>query len=269
MSREEFDVDVEHALGKVACPPARAEFREGLRRRFCDCSEADSPPSRRFGLGILGLMAAAAVLAVGYFFFFPSNTTEWRVLEIATGSIVKADGVSLPVEDPAALARGLQGAREIFVERGDLVLQVGDLSLFDLGEGTRVAFAGFDDPDPTASYEVRATSGRLRARTGPGFAGRRMRVQADVIAAVVTGTAFAVDYEKDGTCVCCLHGTVEVVSEATGPEPRRVEPKHMCLVFTTRIKGAHDDREPLWGDPPASHAEPLMSLEARALEIWR
>lgn len=257
----ENDAEVEDALRAVGNPACRAEFREELRRRFCDCSKLSSPPARRFGVPILALLAAAVMLAAGYFLMRPS-APAWRVLHVAPDSVVKADGASLPIEDPAALARGLRNAREILVERGDLVLQVGDLSLFDLGEGTRVAFAGFDDRGPAASYEVRASSGRLRARTGPGFAGRRMRVQADVMAAVVTGTAFAVDYEAEGTCICCLHGIVEIASEATGSGPRTIEPNRMCFV-------SRADLEALWGDPPTSHAQPLLSLEARALEIWR
>ncbi|MFN0008111.1 MAG: FecR domain-containing protein [Planctomycetota bacterium] len=257
----EHDAEVEDALRAVGSPACRAEFREELRRRFCEGSQLSSPPARRFAAPMIALLAAAAVLAAGYFLTRPS-APAWRVLEVAPGSIVKADGAPLPVEDPDALARGLRNAREIVVEKGELVLQVGDLSLFGLSGGTRVAFAGFDDPDSTRSYEVRANAGRLRARTGPGFAGRRMRVQADVMAVLVTGTAFALDYETEGTCVCCLHGTVEMVSEATGPGSRAVEPDRMCLVF-------RDQREPLWGGSPDSHAEPLVRLEALALEIWR
>lgn len=266
--RPELDVEVEIALRAVETPAARADFRAELRRRFLEVAQVSPalPPGRavegrRTALQIGGLLAAAAILAAGYFLVRPS-APAWRVLEVAPGSIVKADGVSLPVQDPVALARNLMNAHEIVVERGDLVLQVGDLSLFDLDEGTRVAFAGFDEPSSAAPYEVRASSGRLRARTGPGFRGRRMMVQADLMNVLVTGTAFAVDYEKEGTCVCCLHGVVEIVSKALGPEPRSIQPQQMCLVF-------HDDHEPMWGGPPGSHAEPLLRLETRAVEIWR
>jgi len=257
----EHDTEVEEALATVPRPAARAEFRRELRRRFLDGAGASSARGRSFGKPFIALLAAVAVLAAGYFLMRPSGPS-WRVLHVAPDSLVKADGQTLPIEDPAALARDLRNAREILVETGDLVLQVGDLSLFDLGEGTRVAFAGFDDPGTSATYEVRASSGRLRARTGPGFAGRRMRVQADVMAAVITGTAFAVDYEAEGTCICCLHGIVEIASDATGPDPRAIEPRRMCFV-------SRADHEALWGDPPPSHAQPLQSLEARAREIWR
>jgi len=175
---------------------------------------------------------------------------------------VKADGIVLPVQEPVALARALRTAKEFEVERGDLVFQVGELSLFDLGEGTHVAFAGFEPEGGSGPLTVHASSGRLRARTGPGFAGRTMNVRTDSFAVVVTGTAFAVDYESVGTCVCCLHGTVQIEAKAVGPGAMPIGPGKMCLVF-------RDIRAPLWGDAPEAHAEPLERLEARAAEIWR
>jgi ferric-dicitrate binding protein FerR (iron transport regulator) len=258
--REPSDVGVESALRAVDRPSARPEFRSELRQRFLAAEAAARP--RRSAPRFLGLLAAAAVLlAAGYFLLRPS-ASDWRVLEVAPGSVVKADGAVLPVDDAAALARYLRGAAEIEVERGDLVLQAGDLALFDLGEGTRVAFAGFDRDDRATPLALRATSGRLRGRTGPAFPGRTMQVQAGPMQVAVTGTAFAVDYEDVGTCLCCLHGTVQVAAKSAGMAPMPLEAGHMCLVFK-------DERAPLWGDAPAAHAEPIERLEARAREIWR
>jgi len=259
--RPEHDVDVESALRVVAHPPARPEFRDQLRNRFLETPEGRASASGRSGSRMGWLLAAAVVLAAGYFLLRP-RAPEWRVLEVAPGTVVKVGDAPLPLEDRAALARALRDAPAIVVESGDLLLQAGDLALFDLGAGTRVELAGFHPDEGPGPLAIRASSGRMRARTGPGFAGRQMEVRAGTMELVVAGTAFAVDYEEVGTCVCCLHGKVEMVSKATGAAPRAIEPGKMCLVFK-------EERPPLWGDSPEAHAQPLERLEARALEIWR
>ena len=267
----EFDPEVESALAGVERPAACPKFRERLRARFCS-EVAPAPPisfadeaarRRQTLLRIGGLIAAGLILAVG-FIFLQSPAPRWRVLDLAAGSVVKADGKPVPSDDPTELARVLQHARDIEVEKGDLVVQVDDLSLFDLGEGTHVAFTGFLRSAPGNPYEIRAMSGRLRARTGPGLSGHTMRVNADVMEVTVTGTAFAIDYEEPGTCVCCLHGGVQVTAKAMGSDPKPVPPERMCLVY----RGSHESEGAKWGGSPEKHAAPLKALEARALEIW-
>ena len=260
--RQDPHEEIEGALRTLDHPAARPEFRDELRRRFLDEASAGVPARRRPGARIVGLLAAAAVLvAAGYFLLRP-RPAAWRVLQIAPGSVVQADGAILPTDDLEVLAGYLRGAREIVVERGDLVLQVGDVSLFDLAEGTRVAFAGFGPGTREGPLSVVASSGRLRVRTGPGFAGRTMDVRAGPTELTVTGTAFAVDYEDVGTCVCCLHGSVAIAAQAVGPDAMAIQPGKMCLVFL-------DDRNPLWGESPVEHALPLRHLEERARELWR
>jgi hypothetical protein len=267
-----IDAGVEAALSSVAHPPARAEFREALRGRFLTAGEPPvriGPPAsvqdgerrRRMFLRVGGLLAAGFILAIGFILLEPS-APRWKVLELAQGTVVKADGAVVPSDDLTALARALQRAREIEVEKGDLVLQIEDLSLFDLGEGTRAAFVGFDRKAPGTPFEVKAMSGRLRARTGPGFQGRTMKVAADLMDVTVVGTAFAVDYEPHGTCICCLHGDVRMSSKAAGPDPQVITPDHMCLIYRNEV------RDPKRGAPPERHAIPLRALEARALGLW-
>jgi hypothetical protein len=275
-----IDAEVESALRAVDGPKARPEFRAELRTRFlaaagtaaasphAELSSRHPASSAAYGTGersrlgplIGALLAAGLVLALGYFVFRPSPPS-WRVLQVAPGSVVKADGISVPVQDPVALARQLEGAKEIEVESGDVILQVGDVSLFDLDEGTRVAFRGLDDTDAAVTIQVQASSGRLRARTGPDFRGRTMRVQADLMEVFVTGTAFALDYESHGTCICCLHGELQVTSKTLGPDPKPVSPDQMCLIYR-----AKDDSK--WGGHPQHHAKPLRSLEELARTIW-
>ena len=267
-----IDAEVEAALSSVAHPTARAEFRDELRHRFLAAGEPPvrAAPSvsvqnvdrrRRVVLRVGGLLAAASILAIG-FILLESSGPRWKILELAEGSVVKADGTTVPTDDRTALARALQRAREIEVEKGDLVLQIDDLSLFDLAEGTRAAFVGFDRKAPGMPFEVKAMSGRLRARTGPGFQGRTMNVVADLMNVTVTGTAFAVDYEPHGTCICCLHGDVRMTSKETGPDAKVITPEHMCLIYRLEV------REPKTGAPPERHAIPLRALEVRARGLW-
>lgn len=270
-----IDAEVEDALRSVARPKARSEFREDLREQFLSAaeniphsprpasSETHAAPERRSGRRWIGaLFAAGSILALGYYLLQPA-APGWRVLEITPGSVVEVDGISMPVEDPAALASSLQGAKEIEVVSGGLVLQIGDLSLFDLDQGTRVAFQGFDRNDSDVPIQVRASSGRLRARTGPDFRGRTMRIQTDLMDVLVTGTAFAVDYEAHGTCVCCLHGVVQISSKALGPDPKPIPPEQMCLIY----RSEHDPKSKSGGHPE-HHTKPLRNLEERARTIW-
>jgi hypothetical protein len=268
------DPVMEHALAVVARPLARPAFREDLRRRFCSevpTAEREATPvpfhdprdsRRRTFLRYGGLLAAAGILAIG-FVVLESPAPRWKVVHVPEGSVVKIDGKAAPVDDTSALARSLSRAKEIEVEHGDLVLQIDDLVLFEADEGTRVAFEGFDRRGSGTEYSVRVPSGRLRAVTGPSFPGHTMKVEADLVDATVTGTAFAVDYEDHGTCVCCLEGEVQVSGPAIGANPMSVPPEHMCLVYR-KIEAP-----PRWASAPFWHADPLRKLEDRAREIWR
>jgi hypothetical protein len=274
---EGFDPEVENALASVMRPKARPEFRESLRRRFC--TQAGEPRSvppiesfpepgldagaarRRMLLRFGGLLAAAAILVIGYI-FLASPAPRWKVIELGDGSVVKIDGRAFPVEDREALARALQRAKEFEVEKGDMLLQVEDLALFDISEGTRVAFEDFDPHGPGTDYELRVPSGRLRGVTGPAFHGRRMKVDADLFQGTIVGTAFAVDYEPHGTCLCCLDGEVEMdCASLHTHEP--ISAHKMCLIYRDGTT------PPKHGDNPEKHCAPLRALEDRAKTIWR
>ena len=260
------ETEIESALASVARPCARARFKDDLRRRFLVPETAFADPRdaerrRRTLLRVGGLLAAAVILMIGYVVIEPP-APRWKVVDLGAGAVVKADGEVLENREPDALARRLQRAREIEVQNGDLVVQIDDLALFDLGPGTRATFAGFDRSRAGNPFEVRAAAGRLRGRTGPGFRGHTMLVATDVMDVTVVGTAFAIDYEEQGTCICCLHGEVQVAAKALGAGPMPVPPQRMCLVF-------RDARGPVWGGSPGKHADPLRALEERAALIWR
>jgi ferric-dicitrate binding protein FerR (iron transport regulator) len=89
-----------------------------------------------------------------------------------------------------------------------------------------------------------------------------MMVKADMMDVTVTGTAFAVDYEPHGTCICCLHGDVHMTAKAAGPDPKEITPEHMCLIYRQEV------RDPKTGGLPERHAVPLRALEERAHGIW-
>ncbi len=275
------DPEIEHALAAVARPVARAAFREDLRRRFCsevplpERPERDAPivpfpvpfpdpreARRRTFLRYGGLLAAAGILAVG-FIVLEAPAPRWKVVQVPEGTVVKLDGKVAPIDDSSAFARALSRAKEIEVEQGELVLQIENLALFDVAQGTRVSFQGFDERSPGAAYSVRVPSGRLRTVTGPAFHGHTMKVATDLLDATVTGTAFAVDYEPHGTCLCCLQGEVQVSGPAIGSGPKTVRPETMCLVY----RGS-EAPHPKWASASDRHTEPLRKLEERAREIW-
>jgi len=279
-----FDPEVESALASVMRPKARREFRESLRRRFCSGgAESQRVPTaepqrvppleafpepgldrnaarRRTFLRFGGLLAAAAILAIG-FIFLASPAPRWKVIELGDETVVKIDGKAFPVDDRDSLARALQRAKESEVEKGDMLLQVENLALFDISEGTRVAFEGFDLHGDGTEYELRVPSGRLRGVTGPAFHGRKMKVDADLFQGTIVGTAFAVDYEPHGTCLCCLDGEVEMDCSALHTH-EGIPATKMCLIYRD------GKTPPKHGDNPPKHRAPLQALEDRARTIW-
>jgi hypothetical protein len=275
---EGFDPEIEGALASVVRPKARPEFRESLRRRFCSGTPAQQVPPlsyaplpelgrdprvarRRRFLRFGGLLAAAAIAVIGYV-FLSSPAPRWKVIELGDGSVVKIDGKAFPVEDRDALASELQRAKTFEVEKGDMILQVENLALFDISEGTSVSFEGFDRGNGGTEYELRVPSGRLRGVTGPAFHGRKMKVDADLFQGTIVGTAFAVDYEPHGTCLCCLDGHVEMDCSALHTH-EDIPATKMCLIYRDGTM------PPKHGDNPTKHSAPLKALEDRAHTIWR
>ena len=57
---------------------------------------------------------------------------------------------------------------------------------------------------------------------------RLITSQADML---VTGTAFAVDAESGGTCLCCMHGSVAMKRLGSKESARAVETGKMCFLF--------------------------------------
>jgi len=267
------DPEIEHALAAVARPIARSAFREELRLRFCSeaaLHETQAPivplpdtrvARRRRILRYGGLLAAAGILAVG-FVVLGSPAPPWKVIHLPEGTVVKVDGRPVPVSDRVQLARSLSRAKEIEVEHGGFVLQIGDLALFETDEGTRITLEGFERRGDSVTYGARLRSGRLRGVTGPAFRGHKMSISADLVDATVTGTAFEVEYDGTGDRVCCLDGEVQVSGPAIGPEPNSVSAKRMCTV------GREAETPPKWDDAPPAHADPLRKLVERAREIW-
>jgi hypothetical protein len=192
------DPEIEHALAAVARPIARPAFREELRLRFCSdipLPEGPERPEREVPIVLFpdprdarrrallrwgGLLAAAVILAIG-FIVLESPAPSWKVIHLSEGTVVKVDGQAVPTGEPAALARSLSRAKEIQVEQGGLVLQIGDLVLFDVAHGTQLELEGFDRRSPGAAYAVRVPNGRLRAVTGPAFHGHTMKVATDLL----------------------------------------------------------------------------------------
>jgi ferric-dicitrate binding protein FerR (iron transport regulator) len=269
-----FDAEVERALLALPRPAARAPFRAGLRRRFLEVDPdlrvgepAPPPPPasphevwRRRALKVGAIAAAALVLLV--LFELRPRGPRWSVIEASPGAIVRVDGTPRRADDAAALEEALVGAEAIESEAGTLRLRLGDLYLLELGPGTALRLSTLDRAARAEPLAIRAERGSVRVRTGPAFAGSRMRVSAPNLDLRVVGTTFAVDRLEHGTCVCCFEGTVELVAGGVIEDPSPLGPGRFCIVDDDEARGAQ------WGDVHGPHAEALRELETAARAIW-
>jgi ferric-dicitrate binding protein FerR (iron transport regulator) len=292
-----FDVEIERALACVPRPAAAAEFKARLRSRFLDVdpdlraeaslgpaahssearargpmaggaggaggARADDVWRRRFVS--LSVIAAAAAVLLALFVLRPRGP-RWQVLDGTGAGIAKIDGSPVDTSNRVALADALAGATTLESGTGLLRLRLGDLYLLELDPHSRVALSALDKHSRAEPLSLRAERGALRVQTGPAFPGSSMRVSTSELDLRVTGTAFAVDLldsaTEQGTCVCCLEGSVEVRSASKIPDARAISAGAMCVVF--RDKKA----PPLWGEVVEPHARPLRALEEVARTIW-
>ena len=180
---------------------------------------------------------------------------------------VLVDGVELT--SASAVDDALAAAERVEVMQGDLRLRLGDAVLVEATPTTAFAFndasASSGDPAATSAKDrllaLTVDSGVLRVCTGPDFPGSTMGLTTPDIELGVTGTAFALDIYPQGTCVCCIEGTVDV-------KPLDLEQRHD--VSADGMLFAHRDRaKPCFlGDVRHEHTSPLHTLEEFAKTLW-
>lgn len=225
----------EDVVRALPTPVAADAFRARLREAFLagsvpsSAGDAAGPaapgsasqrrawPARRRTLAMAVAVAATILVVV---LLRPGGTPadEWTIAGIAgadEGSIridgrehsiatLRADGSTIPagarVELPESTAIELRRA-------GVLALETAPGSWFALPRSVRSR----EGVGPLVGTIER---GEVRYVTGPGFAGRSLRIESDEAVVQVAGTTFSVIRDTSGTCVCVESGQVRIV--ATG-----------------------------------------------------
>lgn len=258
---EPRDRELERLLSRAERPVASPAFRERLRDEFLGPEvvqrvQRPAPRTRIFPF-VWPLVVAASVAFLIYFVMTRDANLRWRVVGVDGGGEYLVDGRRVHSSEGPRLLDLVQTAHEIETHEAGLRLQLGDELVMELGPRTRVSQLSFP---AASSYAAFTHTGALRLTTGPGFQ-NRLRVMTDDMETVVVGTTFGVDVESDGTCLCCVAGTVKCdARDGRGLVP--TEAGRMCYAY-------HSGRKPLCGEVVPVHAEPLEKLKAFAAGAWK
>lgn len=274
--------ELEALLRRLEPPRAREEFRAQLARRFVAAEALEPAPSaprvarlapprpgarqRAATWAAAALLAAACVLLV--LRLRPSAGPEalgdglaWRVAVL--DGPVEVDGVRFGPEQASELERALAGASRVVPVRAALVLRAGDRLLLEAAAGTQLELAAARPRDSKLSSPpglvLGARAGSLALVTGPAFRDGLCVLTPDLELGVV-GTAFAVDVEPEGTCVCGAEGEVEV-------HARAADCSHPVRSGGMAFESA-DGRPCAVGPAHEEHLAPLRALVRRAEELW-
>lgn len=250
---EEIDDELRLELENEPTPTARAEFREELRRRFVEAEPAAKPTSvqraRPRLLAAAAVLVAATVIASLWFGF--RTGAPFEVLE-PDRSTVRIDGAAREVASGGlpALAAGSS------IATGDtaLALRLDERLVMELAPHTELEIVVLPERSRPGTLELRLTSGALRVATRAGFAPNRMLVHAPDADVLVVGTEFGVDVVPgEATCVCCVHGRVEV-APCGAPERRQAVDAGGNAWYP--VGGA----PPMLGTVKPMHADPIEAL---------
>jgi len=172
---------------------------------------------------------------------------------------VTIDGVPIQSGDRARVERALVEARDIRTA-SNLRVRLGDWYALELAPGSHLSLSPIEQRSRLEPLFMQIDSGTLRVRTGPAFRGDVMRIDTDDVSVSVTGTTLGIDIVDDGTCVCCLNGSVKVT-------PARSKTSDTLTGEGTyhayRAGGA-----PKKAAIVEKHAEPLRALDALARGLW-
>lgn len=211
------DPALERVLSALREEQPDPRFERELRARFVGARS-----SRRTRRAWITALAAAAGLTLALSLWRAARPPAWRVL--ATQGEATLDGRDLSAAD---LARG---GRLRTGPQGGLRLALGRRVALVVGPDSEIELPALA---ATASeWLLRAHAGHLALRTGPQFAGERLRVLAPDAEVDVFGTRFAVDVYPDGTCVCCSEGEVDVRSRHADNSHAQVSPGGMAFAHT-------------------------------------
>lgn len=267
---EPRDRELERLLASARRPAARPAFRSDLKERFLAGPELApsraapgvSAPRRPAPLGrvfpfVWPLVVAASITFLVVYVMRRDATMRWRVVGVDGGGQYVVDGARVHSSEGTRLLDLVQTAREIETFDAGLRLQLNDELVLELAPRTRVSELSFPPANP---YTIHSGAGSVRVTTGPGFA-NRLRLLTNDLEMAVVGTTFGVDIEADGTCLCCLSGTVKCdARDGKGMLP--LPAGRMCFAYNT-------GKPSLWGEAPGVHTDPLQKLQAFAAAAFK
>jgi len=237
---------------------ASAAFRERLRAEFVSgdirerTSEGASDPRETSGasrpLRRWRRWAIPPAIAAGLVILFVwlNRAPSLEVLAVSGRGEIRVGDRSFPVSDRPALEAAVRPGVEVAVPPGArLDLRVAGIALYEITGGTRLTLP--DTPGRWIGRDIsaRIQAGELRLKTGPGFAGCRLRVVTPEGLVEITGTLLSVQCDAGGTCVCVLSGTAHVGVDESDLEPVKPGFRKIMLRDGTRkiipVKPMHRD----------------------------
>jgi len=218
------------ARGIRGLPDVAADtaFRSRLRSEFVSGAMAEddsgrvdvSPesPRRRGGRRWLWLAPVAAAAAITLMVMNPGP--RLRVLETAGDGYVRLGETPVQLSDLTRINDDLAAGMELVTAPNAALDLIADgVVLYEITPGTRMTVPGTPGRWFGREVEFTLTSGEVRMKTGPQYAGSTVRVQTPDGLVVVTGTLLSIQTDAGGTCVCVLEGTVRVGVDEADLEP--------------------------------------------------
>ncbi|MEZ6006012.1 MAG: hypothetical protein R3F33_17755 [Planctomycetota bacterium] len=215
-------------------PEPSAELRAAVRAAFLGAPVArvqagartkprSTPPARRPRWGLYSLLAVAALLLVWFAGPWRSASDPGPVWSRVAGDGTLLDGANRSVVVDST-SDALSGARVLTAGAGGLRIAFGDRFQVELTEGSALDVSAVGTTPGQFELAMVGEQGGYVLQTGPGFRKGQDRLSLRTPEGEVTvrGTVFAVDRYADtpdsagGTCVCCLHGMVEVHDQRGG-----------------------------------------------------
>jgi len=188
--------------------------------------------------------AAAAALLI--LVVLMNRAPSLEVLAVSGRGEIRIGDRSVSISDRRDLEAVIRPGVEVALPPGArLDLRVAGIALYEITGGTRLTLPGSPGRWFGRRIAGRIHSGELRLKTGPGFAGCRLRVLTPEGLVEVSGTLLSVQCDAGGTCVCVLEGTARVGVDANDLEAVKPGYRKVMLRDGTRniipVKPMHRD----------------------------
>jgi ferric-dicitrate binding protein FerR (iron transport regulator) len=227
------DDQVARRLRELAEVDASPAFRERLRAEFvsgeirtrtapapADLPGRTEPVRRRVGWRWWAIPAAAAAALVVVVLALANRAPRLEVLAVSGSGEIRVGDRTVAVANLPALQHAVRPGVEVEVPSGArLDLRIAGIAIYEITGGTRLTLP--ESPGRWFGRRIhgRIHAGELRLKTGPGFAGCRLRIRTPEGLVDVSGTLLSVQCDAGGTCVCVLEGTAHVGTDERDLEP--------------------------------------------------